>query len=298
MHSQQTASMSTVLIYGATGYSARLILENTDFASLPGPIILAGRDETKLQVLAKKWGLTYQAFTLDSASTIETQLQNVHTLLNCAGPFAQTAEPLMRAAVRTKTNYLDISAELESYLLAEELDQQAKASGVVLLPGCGVCMTVMVGLTAHVLKRVNTPSTVSTAIFMPGSITPGTARSAGGDQTLRRLTRSNGDLVSGDSGSAKSFDFRFDSGPVHTIMFGMPDVIALWHTFKVPNITSYAIVMSTCLAALANGLLDTSTWRLPAPRAAVLVEVMQTTLLTAPPARSARSRECEHLSKS
>lgn len=290
--------MSTVLIYGATGYSARLILEHTDFASLPGPIILAGRDETKLQVLAKKWGLSYQAFTLDSASTIETQLQNVHTLLNCAGPFAQTAEPLMRAAVRTKTNYLDISAELESYLLAEELDQQAKASGVVLLPGCGVCMTVMVGLTAHVLKRVNTPSTVSTAIFMPGSITPGTARSAGGDQTLRRLTRSNGDLVSGDSGSTKSFDFRFDSGPVHTIMFGMPDVIALWHTFKVPNITSYAIVMSTCLVALANGLLDTSTWRLPAPRAAVLVEVMQTTLLTAPPARSARSRECEHLSKS
>lgn len=290
--------MSTVLIYGATGYSARLILEHTDFASLPGPIILAGRDETKLQVLAKKWGLSYQAFTLDSASTIETQLQNVHTLLNCAGPFAQTAEPLMRAAVRTKTNYLDISAELESYLLAEELDQQAKASGVVLLPGCGVCMTVMVGLTAHVLKRVNTPSTVSTAIFMPGSITPGTARSAGGDQTLRRLTRSNGDLVSGDSGSTKSFDFRFDSGPVHTIMFGMPDVIALWHTFKVLNITSYAIVMSTCLVALANGLLDTSTWRLPAPRAAVLVEVMQTTLLTAPPARSARSRECEHLSKS
>lgn len=230
--------MSTILIYGATGYSARLILEHINCASLPGQIILAGRDESKLQQLAEKWNLHYQAFALDSASTTEHNLRNVHTILNCAGPFAKTVEPLMRAAVRTKTNYLDLSAELESYLLAEELDRQAKEAGVVLQPGCGVCMAVMTGLTAHVLKRVNKPLTVNTAIFMPGSITAGTASSAGGNQALRRLVRSNGDLVQGDSGNTRSFDFRFDSGPVRTIMFGMPDVIALWHTFKVPNITS------------------------------------------------------------
>lgn len=43
----------------------------------------------------------------------------------------------MQAAIRNGVHYLDIAAELEVYRLAQSLDAQAVAAGVMLLPGGG-----------------------------------------------------------------------------------------------------------------------------------------------------------------
>lgn len=41
--------------------------------------------------------------------------ETVDVLLNAAGPFANTAEPLMAAAIAAGVHYLDFSAELDTY---------------------------------------------------------------------------------------------------------------------------------------------------------------------------------------
>lgn len=68
---------------------------------------------------------------------MDKALSDVTAILNCAGPYYRTAEPLMRASIRTGTHYLDIAAELDSYLLAEKLDNEATFAGILLLPGSG-----------------------------------------------------------------------------------------------------------------------------------------------------------------
>lgn len=47
------------------------------------------------------------------------------------------APVLMGCALRTKTHYLDMSAELDSYALVQSLDKEAESADVTLLPGCG-----------------------------------------------------------------------------------------------------------------------------------------------------------------
>lgn len=117
--------MKTLLIYGATGYTGRMIAEQATSAGLN--VVLAGRNHVKLQELASELKLQASVFTLDDADGLAQELQSVSVVLNCAGPFAQTAEPLMKACIQLGIHYLDITAEINVYRLAESFEEREKS---------------------------------------------------------------------------------------------------------------------------------------------------------------------------
>ena len=83
-------SMKTdIVLYGANGYTAGLIL---DLAVAAGdqPII-AGRSREKLDPIAKRYGLPSRIFGLDDPAVVAQNLAGVAVVLNCAGPFSRTA---------------------------------------------------------------------------------------------------------------------------------------------------------------------------------------------------------------
>jgi short subunit dehydrogenase-like uncharacterized protein len=53
------------------------------------------------------------------------------------GPFSKTAGPLMRACLSAKTDYLDITGEIDVLEGAHRFDADAKSAGVILCPGAG-----------------------------------------------------------------------------------------------------------------------------------------------------------------
>lgn len=124
-----------LMIYGANGYSAQLIIE--ELISRKIELLLAGRNESVLKQLAQKHNCDYIAFDIFDDVKVDESLQDVHTLLNCAGPFKYTAKDLMEACLRTKTNYLDITGEMPVMHLAFSLDKIAKERGIVILPSVG-----------------------------------------------------------------------------------------------------------------------------------------------------------------
>lgn len=124
-----------LMIYGAAGHTGRMACAHATALGLQ-PII-AGRNEAVLAGLASELGRPHRVFALDDSQAVDRGLSGVAVLLNCAGPFMHTAEPLMRAAIRAGVHYLDVAAEMDSYRLAETLDDEAKRSGVMLMPGSG-----------------------------------------------------------------------------------------------------------------------------------------------------------------
>jgi saccharopine dehydrogenase-like NADP-dependent oxidoreductase len=106
---------------------------------------------------------------------IATCLEGVTVLLNAAGPFAHTAEPLMSAAIRSGVHYLDFSAELDTYRQALALDGPAGAAGVMLLPGSGRSVAMLGSLAGHAVARVKNPRKISIALDVPGSMSRGSA---------------------------------------------------------------------------------------------------------------------------
>jgi len=248
--------MKKLMIYGAAGYTGRMASANARAHGLD--LVVAGRpkDEPKLTLLAGDLGAEYRLFTLDDAQATSEALAGITAVLNCAGPFMRTAEPLMRACIAARVHYLDIAAELDSYRLAEELDQAAQAAGVMLLPGSGGSVAMLGSLAGHAAKRVPAPTKLSIALHVAGGFSRGSAISASENVTTETLRRVGGALVARSAEEVRDFDFG--SGPAACFPVTLPDLITIWRATNIPNIETFVHVSNGAfpdgdLAAMPDG---------------------------------------------
>jgi short subunit dehydrogenase-like uncharacterized protein len=230
--------MNKLMIYGATGYTGRMAAERA--AASGTPLVLAGRNAAALVSLAASLGVEYRVFPLDDTAEIDRSLRGVGALLNCAGPFARTADVLMRACIRNGVHYLDVAAELDGYRLAEVLDVEAKAAGVMLLPGSGGSVAMLGCLAGHTVARTSNPSSIRVAMHVSGGLSRGSAVSAMGSVTSETLARVDGTLVARSAGAIRKLDFG--KGPVNCFQVTLPDLITIWRSTGVPDIEAFVHV--------------------------------------------------------
>jgi short subunit dehydrogenase-like uncharacterized protein len=232
--------MKKLMIYGATGYTGRMAAANAKAAGVA--LVIAGRpqDEEKIVTMATELSSEYQLFTVDDDPAREAALVDVTVLLNCAGPFVRTAEPLMRACLTTGVHYLDIAAELDSYRLAEKLDGDAKAAGVMLLPGSGGSVAMLGCLAGHAAKRLTAPRSLSIALNVAGGFSRGSAISASENVTTECLRRVDGSLAARSPEEVREFDFG--RGRVTCSPVTLPELITIWRATHIPNIETYVHV--------------------------------------------------------
>jgi len=123
------------LIYGANGYTGKLVVEQAVAKGLQP--ILAGRSEAEIKSLAATYNLDYRIFSLENVPKIVDQITGIKLVLNCAGPFSKTAKHLIEACLLVQAHYLDINGEVEVFEFVKEYDLQAKDNEIIILPGVG-----------------------------------------------------------------------------------------------------------------------------------------------------------------
>jgi short subunit dehydrogenase-like uncharacterized protein len=158
-------------------------------------------------------------------------------LVNFAGPFAQTADALMRGCIKVGVDYLDITAEINVYRLAERLGAEAAESGVMLLPGVGWDVVPTDCLAVHVARRVQDPQSLSIALQVAGSISRGSARSISEIIGAGLLARIDGQLVATPDAQPRHFDFGDGLELCAPLSFG--DLVTGWHSTGIPNISMF-----------------------------------------------------------
>src|ERR1035438_10420244 len=100
----------SLLIYGANGYTGELIARRAAAQGLP--VVLAGRSAGSIGALAAELGRQERVFALDRPEAVDAALAGIRVVLNAAGPFSRTAAPLVKACLRARVHYLDITGEL------------------------------------------------------------------------------------------------------------------------------------------------------------------------------------------
>ena len=80
---------------------------------------------------------TFYALRVRGDSMVDEGIRDVDLVLHCAGPFSHTAKAMADACLRTKTHYLDITGEVSVFEDAAARDQEARAAGIMLMPGAG-----------------------------------------------------------------------------------------------------------------------------------------------------------------
>ncbi|MDP4002354.1 trans-acting enoyl reductase family protein [Methylobacterium sp. NEAU K] len=244
--------MTTILIYGATGYTGTLLTEHAVGQGLRP--ILAGRDPDKLQSLAGRLGLDWRAAPLDAPDRLREALAGIAVVIHAAGPFSKTARPMAEACLAAGAHYVDITGEIDVLEAFAARDSEAKASGVVLLPAAGFDVVPSDCLAAHVAARLPGATRLRISIGGFGGFSRGTARTMVEGIAWGTRVRRDGRIVELPSPPRGSADFG--RGARRTVGLGWGDVSSAWYSTRVPNIDVYfeALPAMAAVAGLPAGI--------------------------------------------
>jgi saccharopine dehydrogenase (NAD+, L-lysine-forming) len=236
----------TWLLYGATGYTGRLIARRA-VAQGQRPV-LAGRNAAKVVPFAAELGLEHRVFDLSEPTAIRRGLEGVTGVAHCAGPFARTALPMAHACVATKTPYLDITGEIDVFESLRALGARAEAAGVVLLPGAGFDVVPTDCVAALLAARLPDATQLDLAFLTGGGLSPGTARTMMRNASDGGRVRSGGEIRTVPLGSRR-VRAAFPSGARTVVSIPWGDVSTAYHSTGIPDVTTYTVVPPAAVAA-------------------------------------------------
>jgi short subunit dehydrogenase-like uncharacterized protein len=276
--------MQTFLIYGANGYTGELAATHAVASGLRP--VLAGRNRNKLQPLAGRLGLEWRAFDLASSVGVREGIRGISAVLHAAGPFSATSRPMVEACLQSRVHYVDVTGEIDVFEAIAGRDQEARAAGVMLLPGAGFDVVPSDCLAAHVKRRLPDATRLRLAIGGVGGISRGTARTIveGGSRGTR--VRRGGRIV--ELPRTPRAEIDFGDGPRSAIGRSWGDVATAWHSTGIPDIEVF-FALSPKLARVAA--VPRPLWRLLAsPLARGFVERQIERRLPPGPTAEQRSR--------
>lgn len=130
--------MSRIALYGATGYTGRLVA--SELQRKGAEIVLSGRNPGKLERLAAELGgeVAIRPASVDDPASLRALLDDCAAVANCAGPFGEIGEQVVAAAIATGTHYVDTTGE-QLYIkrIFSAYGARARAAGVAVVPAVG-----------------------------------------------------------------------------------------------------------------------------------------------------------------
>jgi saccharopine dehydrogenase-like NADP-dependent oxidoreductase len=232
--------MNTVMVYGASGHTGRFVVAELRKRGITP--ILAGRNIDQLDPAARQ-------AAADDPAALDRALAGADAVINCAGPFAVTAAPLIEAALRAGIPYVDVAAEIEANADTFRLfGDRAREAGVPVVPA----MAFFGGLADLVLAAAigdwTSADEVHVAYGLDSWRPTGGTRAAGAVSRQRR----NGKRVRYSGGR---LEYRDDAAPAEKWLFpepmgardmiaefSMADIITIPSHLDVPEVRSYMTV--------------------------------------------------------
>ncbi len=237
--------MNRILIYGANGYTGRLIVEEAVRRGLKP--ILAGRNRDALEALAQRLGLTRRVFELAEPAEVTRNLEGIELLLNCAGPFSKTAAPLLDACLDLRVHYLDITGEIDVFALCHHRHPRAQRQGIVVAPGVGFDVVPTDCVAAMLKQRLPDASELVLAFEAGGGSSPGTAKTSVEGLAKGGRVRIGGALVEVPlAWKTRTFMREGVQRSAMTIPWG--DVYTAYVSTGIPNIETYMALPPTTIA--------------------------------------------------
>lgn len=220
-----------ILIYGAGGYMGRLFTQYANQEKFS--IVLGSRDS-----IATNEEL--RVFSLEDTSVIKQHLKDIKLVVNLAGPFALTQQPLIEACLQTGSHYIDISGEVPEFESAFRFDEQAKQAHIMLMPGAGFGVVPSDIAAKLAYQKLPDAQRLILAYLTVGGASRGTLKTVLKDIHKQGIEIVHGKVIK--AMPAKS-DFNFEAdGRNHRVVYNpwRGDLFTARHSTNIPNIQTYS----------------------------------------------------------
>ncbi len=227
--------MSDLLIYGANGYAGQLIAREAARRGLQP--ILAGRHAEAIRPLAAELNCRWRVFELRASDATAIHLEDVQAVLNCAGPFVDTAVPMIESCLAAKVHYLDITGEIDVIERAAKYHERAVATEISVISAVGfdvVPSDCLAAMLAAALPQANRLQLAFTA----GAVSRGTAKT-----TIETIAHGGRARIDGRIRwvpiAWKTIEVPFPDGKQTAVSIPWGDVASAYYSTGIANVETY-----------------------------------------------------------
>jgi len=131
-----------VVVFGATGFTGRLVAEYLAAEHADVKWAMAGRSQEKLESVRDLMGAPKDTPLIvansDDAASLNSMASRAKAIITTVGPYQLYGEPLVAACVAKGTDYVDLCGEPAwMHDIIEKYDAAAKESGARIVLSCG-----------------------------------------------------------------------------------------------------------------------------------------------------------------
>lgn len=228
-----------IAIYGAYGHTGKFIVAALHKQGYN--LMLSGRDHEKLIQLKKEYPqYEIKAADITKAKGLDEAFSGAKIIINCAGPYLDTAEPIIQSALRVQANYIDLSAEQKAVLdVFEQFSEQAKQAHTLIIPaaafygGLGDLLSTAITQDWTQIDELNIY--IGLDSWHP---TKGT-RLTGDRNHYTRLTLKDNRLQDLQPGLPVNWDFKEPIGIKEVVALPLSEIITISRHLNVNTINTY-----------------------------------------------------------
>ena len=202
---------------------------------------MSGRDAAKLKEAGNAHpGLELRAASVDDPASLDRALSDAVAVINCAGPFIDTAGPVIDAALRASIHYLDVAAEQAAVLAVfERFASAARDAGVVVIPAMGFYGGLGDLLATAAIGEWHAADEICIAIALDSWKPTRGTRLTGQRNPGQRFFFSNNRLERADPPPARKWNFPPPFGEQDAVGLSLSETITISRHLQTPEIRVY-----------------------------------------------------------
>ena len=234
------SSAGTATIFGAYGHTGRFVV--AELRRRGWTLVVAGRNAGKLHELAAQHGdIEARVASVDLPETLDRALAGSALVVNCAGPFLDTADPILEAALRSGSHYLDVTAEQSSAAATHErFDEPFRKAALVAVPAMGFFGGLADLLATAAMQGQETADEIRIGIGLDSWRPTQGTRITGQRNKARRLTVAHGVLAPlPDPAPTHSWQFPEPFGTQEVVELPFSEVILIARHLRVSALHTY-----------------------------------------------------------
>lgn len=236
----QPEAGNIVAVYGATGHTGRFVVQ--ELLRRGHAVRLVARDGEKLAALAGAWSgqVSSHVGSLDEPASLKRAFDGAAVVVNCAGPFLDTATAVAAAALQSGAHYVDVAAEQRAVLdVQERFADEARTAQRIVLPAMAFYGGLADLLATAAADERQPVDDIEIAIALDRWWpTPGTRRT-GERNTWPRLVVIDGELVPLADTRVRRWRFPAPFGEQEVRPVPLSEIVTLAQHFAARRIRTY-----------------------------------------------------------
>jgi Saccharopine dehydrogenase NADP binding domain len=223
-------------VYGSTGHTGRFVVREAQRRGLP--VVAVGRNAARFDESLPS-AIARRVAAFDDPVGLGQAFAGCAVVINCAGPFLDTAAPVARAALRAGCHYIDVTAEQPSAQASfADFDAPARAAGRVVIPAAGFYGG-LADLLATALASAGSIDEITVAVGLDRWWPTVGTRKTGERNQAPRLAVKDGRLVPlAPSAPVPDWMFAAPLGQHSMVELPFSEMITLAHHLKARSIRS------------------------------------------------------------